>query len=43
MNRNSLNPDIDIDPQSSRVLVNGQEATSEAVTEVALNRLYVIT
>ena len=43
MVRNSLNPVIDIDPRTSRVLVDGQEAVSEAVKQVPLNRLYLIT
>lgn len=40
---NKLNPKIDIDPRTSRVIVDGVEAVSEAVREVPLNRLYVIT
>lgn len=40
---NTLNPTIDIDPRTSRVLVDGHEAVSEAVNEVPLNRLYLIT
>ena len=43
MVRNNLNPTIDIDPRTSRVLINGVEAVSEPVTEIPLNRLYVIT
>ena len=43
MVRNNLNPEIDINPRTSRVTVNGLEATSEAIREVPLNRLYVIT
>ena len=43
MVRNNLNPEIDINPRTSRVTVNGLEATSEPIREVPLNRLYVIT
>ena len=42
MNRNSLNPEIQIDPRTAHVLVDGTEITSEAVTEVPLNRLYML-
>ena len=40
---NKLNPEIDIDPRTSQVIVDGKEAVSEPVREVPLNRLYVIT
>ena len=43
MYRNSLNPEIEVDLASSQVMVNGQAATSEEVTEVALNRRYMLT
>ena len=42
MSGNSLNPDIEVDPKSARVMVDGAEITSEAVTEVPLNRLYML-
>ena len=42
MDRNNLNPGIEIDPKTARVLVDGVEITSEAVTEVPLNRLYML-
>ena len=42
MSRNSLNPEIEVDPKSARVMVDGTEITSEAVTEVPLNRLYML-
>ena len=42
MSRNSLNPEIEVDPKSARVTVDGAEITSEAVTEVPLNRLYML-
>jgi urease alpha subunit len=42
MTGNSFNPEIEVDPKSARVVVDGAEVTSEAVTEVPLNRLYML-
>ena len=40
MVRNSLNPVIEVDIENKQVRVNGEVVTSNAVTEVPLNRLY---
>ena len=40
MVRNSLNPVIEVDTENKLVRVNGEVVTSNAVTEVPLNRLY---
>ena len=40
---NTLNPTIEIDGRAAQVLVDREPVTSEAVTEVPLNRLYRLT
>jgi urease subunit alpha len=40
MVRNSLNPAIEVDIENKQVRVDGEVVTSNAVTEVPLNRLY---
>ena len=42
MVRNNANPDIEVDLRDSRVIVDGRPITSEAVQEVPLNRLYML-
>ena len=39
---NSLNPNVEVDMESKQFLVDGQVVTSEAVKEVPLNRLYLL-
>jgi len=43
MLHNTLNPTIEIDGHAAQVLVDREPVTSEAVTEVPLNRLYRLT
>jgi urease subunit alpha len=42
MLRNSATPEIDIDPETYRVTVDGRPATVEAAEEVAMAQLYYI-
>ena len=42
MVRNNVSPHIEVDLRDARVIVDGRPVTSEAVEEVPLNRLYVL-
>ena len=42
MVRNNVSPHIEVDLRDSRVIVDGRPVTSEAMEEVPLNRLYLL-
>lgn len=42
MVRNSAQPQVEVDPRTRQVRVNGQAVTSDPVAEVPLNRLYFL-
>jgi urease subunit alpha len=41
--RNAASPPIEIDPRSGRVYLHGDELTCEPVTELPVNRSYLLT